>query len=37
MLIKKTMGDALGVWDGNATKMDCDDYCTSINVIKFIG
>ena len=29
-------GDALGVWDGNAIKFGCDDYCTPINVIKFI-
>ena len=24
------------VWDGNAIKLDCDDHCTTINVIKFI-
>ena len=24
----------LGVWDGNAIKLGCDDCCTSINVIK---
>ena len=29
-------GNALGVWDGNAIKLDCDDRCTTINVIKFI-
>ena len=30
-------GDALGVWDGNATKLGCDDFCcTTVNVIKFI-
>ena len=29
------VGGALGVWDGNATKLDCDDHCTTINVIKF--
>ena len=28
-------GDALGLWDGNAIKLDCDDHCTTINVIKF--
>ena len=28
-------GDGLGVWDGNAIKLDCDDCCTTINVIKF--
>ena len=26
----------LGSWDVNAIKLDCDDYCTTINVIKFI-
>jgi len=30
------VGDALGVWDGNATKLGCDDHCAAINVIKFI-
>ena len=29
-------GVVLGVWDGNATKLGCDDRCTTINVIKFI-
>ena len=29
-------GEALRVWDGNAVKFSCHDYCTSINVIKFI-
>ena len=29
-------GNALRVWDGNAIKFGCDDYCTTINVIKFI-
>jgi len=28
--------DTLGVWDGNAIKLGCDDHCTTINVIKFI-
>jgi len=23
----------LGVWDGNSIKLDCDDHCTTINVI----
>ena len=27
-------GDELGVWDGNAIKLGCDDCCTTINVIK---
>ena len=26
-------GDALGMWDGNPIKLDCDDHCLSINVI----
>ena len=26
-------GGALGSWDGNPIKLDCDDHCTSINVI----
>jgi len=30
------LGDALRVWDGNAIKFGCDDFCTTINVIKFI-
>ena len=29
------VGDGLGVWDGNAIKLGCDDHCTPINVIKF--
>ena len=29
-------GDGLGVWDGNAIKLGCDDHCTTINVIKLI-
>ena len=28
-------GDALRVWDGDAIKLGCDDYCIIINVIKF--
>ena len=27
----------LGVWDGNVLKLDCDDGCTTLNIIKFIG
>ena len=27
----------LGVWDGNVLKLHCDDSCTIINMIKFIG
>ena len=25
--------DTLGVWDGNPIKLDCDDHCTTVNVI----
>ena len=28
-------GWGVGVWDGNAVKLGCDDHCTTINVIKF--
>ena len=28
--------DGLEVWDGNAVKLDCDDHCTTTDVIKFI-
>lgn len=27
------LGNTLGVWDRNPTKLDCDDPCTNINVI----
>ena len=26
-------GDGLGIWNGNAVKLGCDDYCTTINVV----
>ena len=29
-------GIGLGVWDGNAIKLGCDDCCTTINIIEFI-
>ena len=29
--------DDLGVWDGNAIKLGCDDHCTTINVINSLG
>ena len=29
-------GYGLGVWEGNAVKLGCDDHCANINVIKFI-
>ena len=28
--------NGLEFWDGNTIKLGCDDYCTTINVIKFI-
>ena len=28
-------GNAMRVWDGNVIKFDCDDCCTTVNVIKF--
>ena len=31
------MGDVLGVWDRNAIKLSCDDYCTTINVINSLS
>ena len=30
-------GDALGVWDGNPIKLDCDNHCTTINVINSLS
>ena len=30
-------GDVLGVWDGNTLKLDCDDHCTTINVINSLS
>ena len=30
-------GDMLGVWDGNAIKLGCDDPCTTINVINSLS
>ena len=29
--------DALGVWDGNLIKLDCDDHCTTTNVINSLS
>ena len=29
-------GMGWGVWDGNDIKLDCDDCCTTVNVMKFI-
>ena len=28
--------DGLGVWDGNAIRLGCDDHCIATNVIQFI-
>ena len=30
-------GDTLGLWDGNSIKLDCDDHCTTINVINSLS
>ena len=30
-------GDALGLWDGRPIKLDCDDHCTTINVISSLS
>ena len=30
-------GNALGLWDGNAIKLGCDDHCTTINVINSLS
>ena len=27
------VGEALGLWDRNPIKLDCDDHCTTINAI----
>ena len=29
--------DVLGVWDGNAIKLGCDDHCITINVINSLS
>ena len=31
------VGDVLGLWDGNPIKLDCDDHCTTINVINSLS
>lgn len=31
------MGDALGLWDGKPIKLDCDDHCTTVNVINSLS
>ena len=30
-------GDLLGIWDGSAIKLGCDDHCTTINVINSLS
>ena len=30
-------GDVLGLWDGNRIKLDCDDHCTTINVMNSLS
>ena len=30
-------GDALGLWDGNTIKLDCDDHCTTTKVINSLS
>ena len=30
-------GDVLGLWDGNPIKLDCDNYCTTTNVINLLS
>ena len=30
-------GDALGLSDGNPIKLDCDDHCTTVNVINSLS
>ena len=27
----------LGVWNGNTIKLDCEDHCTTVNVIKSLS
>ena len=30
-------GNARGLWDGNSIKLDCDDHCTTTNVINSLS
>ena len=30
-------GNVLGLWDGSPIKLDCDDHCTTINVINSLS
>ena len=29
--------EVLGLWDGNPIKLDCDDHCTTANVINSLS
>ena len=29
--------DVLGLWDGNPIKLDCNDHCTTTNVINSLS
>ena len=31
------VADALGLWDGNPIKLDCDDHCITIKVINSLS
>ena len=31
------VGNALGVWDGNLIKLDCDDHCPTTNVMNSLS
>ena len=33
----ESLGDVLELWDGNPIKLDCDDCCTTINVINSLS
>ena len=35
--IVRGVGDALGLCVGKPIKLDCDDYCTTINVINSVS
>ena len=32
-----SLGDVLELWDGNPIKLDCDDFCITINVINSLS
>ena len=37
MVSKGDSLDVLGLWDGNSIKLNCDDHCTTINVINSLS